>query len=101
GSGLWLETDYSGTLADLIASTDTGILVHSVLGLHTQDSTSGSYSLSAPHCLKIENGKITGRVKAVLNGNFFTHLNDETTTYGISAGEKLPAMKFTAQVVKD
>ncbi len=52
------------------------ILVLSVLGLHTQDKTSGNYSVSTSQALLIRDGEIQGRVKATLNGNLFDNLRD-------------------------
>lgn len=53
---------------------DDAILVLSVLGLHTQDRTSGNYSLSTSQALRVRNGSVQGRVKATLNGNLFDQL---------------------------
>ncbi len=100
GSGMRLETGTAANLADLISDMDEGILVTSVLGLHTQDSSSGNYSLAAPQSLKIENGKLKGRVKAVIGGNFLQHLADPCTRYAGSKGENAPAMQVAAHVVK-
>lgn len=100
GSGLWLECEGAQPMEDMIKEIDQGILVFSVLGLHTQDSTGGSYSLSAPQCLKIEAGEPAGRVKTVITGNFLQHLAGSDTGYGIAPGENFPAMKFTASVVQ-
>jgi PmbA protein len=99
GAGIFLEVSQAKNYQDLIRSMESGILVHNVMGLHTQDSTSGNYSLSAPHCLKVENGKIIGRVKAVLSGNFLHHLADPTTQFGTQPSENFPAMQFLTNVV--
>ncbi len=100
GQGLWLDAEGARNLTDLIEKTENGILVYSVLGLHTQDSVSGSYSLAAPQCLKIEKGKITGRVRTVIAGNFLEHLADPGTDYGLEPGENFPAIKFRANVAR-
>ncbi|HEX6291046.1 MAG TPA: metallopeptidase TldD-related protein [Herpetosiphonaceae bacterium] len=55
---------------------DEAILVLSVLGLHTQDRTSGNYSLSTSQALLIRDGAVQGRIKATLNGNLFDNLRD-------------------------
>lgn len=55
---------------------DHAILVLSILGLHTQDRSSGNYSLSTSQALAINNGAIAGRIKATLNSNFFANLRD-------------------------
>lgn len=58
----------------LLPQLDDAILVLSVLGLHTQDRSSGNYSLSTSQALLIRNGELQGRVKATLNGNLFDQL---------------------------
>ncbi len=100
GQGIWLEVDGARTLTALIEGTESGILVYSVLGLHTQDPVSGSYSLAAPQCLRIEKGKIAGRVKTVIAGNFLEHLADPGTEYGLEPGESFPVLKFEAKVAQ-
>lgn len=100
GTGLWLEAEGSRRLPQLVSGLESGLLVYSVLGLHTQDSTSGNYSLSAPQCLKIEKGKVIGRVKAVISGNFLQHLADSATLYGTVPGANAPAMQFECKAVK-
>ena len=57
------------------------ILVLSVLGIHTQNPTTGDYSLPCPSALYIENGKIIGPVNCVLSGNFFDKLNDDSLEF--------------------
>jgi PmbA protein len=54
---------------------DDAILVLSVLGLHTQDRTSGNYSLSTSQALLVRDGSVQGRIKATLNGNLFDQLH--------------------------
>ena len=41
----------------------------SVLGIHTQDSASGDFSLSAPQVLRIDEGALGGRSRATISGN--------------------------------
>ncbi len=60
----------------LLGELDDAILVLSVLGLHTQDRTSGNYSLSTSQALLVRDGQVRGRVKATLNGNLFDQLRD-------------------------
>lgn len=50
------------------------VLVHSVLGMHTQDAVRGEYSLLAPQGVLYENGSVLGRVTTTLNGSFFSDL---------------------------
>jgi PmbA protein len=51
-----------------------GLYVLSLLGLHTQDTTRGDFSLSAPQALAIRGGALAGRRKAVLSGDFLAGL---------------------------
>jgi PmbA protein len=61
---------------ELQPQLNEAILVLSVLGLHTQDRSSGNYSLSTSQALLIRDGVIQGRIKATLNGNLFNNLRD-------------------------
>lgn len=79
---------------EMIADVDDGLLVLSVLGLHTQDRTSGNYSLSAPQTLVIRNGQIQGKVKATLSGNFLDHLRDDAFSLARFAGQHSPGFAF-------
>ncbi|MEN8151099.1 MAG: metallopeptidase TldD-related protein [Planctomycetota bacterium] len=51
------------------------VLVHSVMGLHTQDAVRGEYSVLAPQGVLYRDGKAMGRVTATLNGSFFEDLS--------------------------
>jgi PmbA protein len=54
----------------LIAETENGILVHSVLGAHTSNPASGDFSVSSPRLLRIKDGEITHPVSsAMISGN--------------------------------
>ena len=102
GGGLYIELDDGGqrqSFDELVKSVDHGLLVYSVLGMHTQDSTSGRFSLSAPRCLVIEDGELKGKVKVTLNGNFFDNINDSRSRFGWDPYEDNPAMEMTCQVV--
>lgn len=57
-------------------------LVLDLLGLHTQDSTTGEFSLSAPTCLLLTSDRhAAGRSKLGLSGNYFELLNDPATRF--------------------
>lgn len=102
GGSMYVEVDDGGqrqSLEELVKSVDKGLLIYSVLGMHTQDSSSGRYSLSAPRCLIIENGELKGKVKATLNGNFFDNINDPNSRFGWDPHEDNPGMEITCQVV--
>lgn len=64
---------------DFVSDVDSGYIVTSVLGLHTQSSGSGDYSVVCPHGVVVRNGKMIGTAKGVLSGNFFRDLNREIT----------------------
>lgn len=78
----------------LIGDTQDGLLVLSVLGLHTQDRTSGNYSLSAPQTLLIRDGAIQGKVKVTLNGNFLDNLRDDALRLVRFAGQHSPGFAY-------
>ena len=78
-AGLYLKHQAEIPWAEALQGVEDGVLVLSVLGLHTQDSVSGSYSLSAPHSLRILKGQIVGRTDVKLTGNFMADLLASTT----------------------
>jgi len=83
-AGLYLKHQAEIPLAKALEGVEDGVLILSVLGLHTQDSVSGSYSLSAPHSLRILKGKIVGKTDCKLTGNFFADLAAPTTKAALS-----------------
>ncbi|AFM42663.1 putative Zn-dependent protease-like protein [Desulfosporosinus acidiphilus SJ4] len=78
-SGLYLEYSVEDSWDKILSTVEDGVLILSVLGLHTQDAVAGSYSLSAPHSLRILKGQIVGKVDVKLSGNFFRDLAAATT----------------------
>ncbi len=61
---------------------DYGLVVYDVLGMHTQDSKEGKYSLTVSYGLLIENGVVKGSVSGVtIAGNFFDVLKDKKTKF--------------------
>ncbi len=78
-AGLYLEHKAEVPWLEALQGVEDGVLVLSVLGLHTQEAVSGSYSLSAPHSLRIIKGKIVGKTDVKLTGNFFADLAAATT----------------------
>jgi len=101
GRGVFMQTS-SKTLSweELIQTVDRGLIVLSVLGLHTQDSSSGSFSLTADQGLLVENGQIIGKSKAVINGDFLYSLTLEDSQFGVVESEDNPGylMMATASV---
>lgn len=85
--------------AQLLKTMDRALIVHSVLGMHTQDSSSGQFSLTADQCLLVEAGIIKGKVKAVINGDFLAALNREDSGLYRVAGEDNPGLVFTASAL--
>jgi PmbA protein len=84
---------------ELVGGTERGLIVYSVLGLHTQDASSGWFSLTADQCLLVEKGQITGKVKAVINGDFLGSLLREDSGFGWVAGEDNPGYAFMANAI--
>ncbi|MGI5871276.1 MAG: metallopeptidase TldD-related protein [Bacillota bacterium] len=95
-----LEVPMVESLEALYARVPRCLVVHSVLGLHTQDASSGIFSLTADQCLWVESGEIKGKVKAVIAGNFFAALASKETLFAKSAWDDNPACLFVADVAK-
>lgn len=97
GRGIFLRTG-SKLLPweELIKTIDRGMIVLSVLGLHTQDSSSGSFSLTADQGLLVENGQIIGKTKAVINGDFLNSLTTMDSQFVVVEGEDNPGYLMTA-----
>jgi len=75
-----------------------GALVLSALGIHTQDSSNGDFSLSAPQTLSIADGDFAGRMRATISGNLFDLLNDESTAFVDFEGERIPGMLIACRL---
>ncbi|AGA70239.1 putative Zn-dependent protease-like protein [Desulfitobacterium dichloroeliminans LMG P-21439] len=91
-SGLYLESRQGKPWEEALSGIEDGILILSVLGMHTQNSASGDYSLSAPQSLRILKGKIAGKRDVKLNGNFFKDLASLETILGQGEIETKPYM---------
>jgi len=77
---------------DLLSTIGTALLVFSFLGLHTQDRTSGEYSLTAPNAVVISRSQLQGRAKVTLTGNFFQQLQSESFRLVTFPGHHFPGM---------
>ena len=56
---------------------DEGYIVHSVMGAHTANPTSGDFSVTASTILRVENGEIRGALKqAGVSGNLFRAISN-------------------------
>ncbi len=78
-AGLYLTHKAEVPWVEALQGVEDGVLILSVLGLHAQEAVSGSYSLSAPHSLRIIKGKIVGKTDVKLTGNFLADLAAATT----------------------
>ncbi|MCL6591392.1 MAG: hypothetical protein K6U80_15735 [Firmicutes bacterium] len=97
GKGFFLKpAACQRTWEQLIGETEYGLIVYSVLGLHTQDSSSGVFSLTADQCLLVKNGKIQGKTKAVIHGDFLGSLSQSASKFGFMEGEDNPGYAFWA-----
>jgi PmbA protein len=75
-----------------------GALVLSVLGVHTQDSASGDFSLSAPQVLALDGRGYCGRIRATISGNLFDVLRDEHLQFVRFEGEHTPGLLFPCRL---
>jgi PmbA protein len=73
----------------LLERMNDGYIVHSVMGAHTANPTSGDFSVTTSTILRVENGEILGPVKqAGLSGNLAgallddVHLGDDVRIQG-------------------
>lgn len=96
GRGIFLRSGSLLSWEELIKTIDRGLIVLSVLGLHTQDATLGSFSLTADQSLLVENGRILGKTKAVINGDFLNSLTLNDSLFGTVAGEDNPGFLMKA-----
>ncbi|MCU0727165.1 MAG: metallopeptidase TldD-related protein [Planctomycetes bacterium] len=74
------------------------LLVHSVLGMHTQDHVRGEYSLLCPQGVLYEEGRPLGRVTGTLNGSFFEDLRSEALCAVEFPGFACPGLALTAEL---
>ncbi|SCX81129.1 metallopeptidase TldD-related protein [Alkaliphilus peptidifermentans] len=83
---------------DTISKIENGIIVCDLLGMHTQDATSGNYSLTAPNCIQVINGQLMGGCKAIISGNFLNALKEEYTKLGKIPMEDVPFILMKSKV---
>jgi PmbA protein len=81
-----------------LEQADGGVLVLSVLGVHTQDSASGDFSLSVPQALAIAGAGFSGRLKATISGNLFELLNSEGLKLVGFEGEHTPGLSVDCRL---
>lgn len=83
---------------ELSKTTGTYLLAFSLLGIHTQNTMLGSYSLPCPECLYVKDDKIVGPVKPVITGNFFDVLKDPSTQFVSTDLSQAPMLYFETDV---
>jgi len=97
-SGIYLKHQAEVPWDQALQSVEDGVLILSVLGLHTQETVSGSYSLSAPHSLRILKGKIVGKTDVKLTGNFLADMAAATTKTALSNLDSYPYLMMKTGV---
>ena len=95
-----LELEASGTLSseEAYEIASGGALVLSVLGVHTQDPSSGDFSLAAPQTLKLGPAGPEGRIKTTISGNLFEVLRSDALRLVRFEGEHTPALLFPCRL---
>ncbi|KUO65641.1 MAG: hypothetical protein APF84_15095 [Gracilibacter sp. BRH_c7a] len=95
--GIIINHKSSTNWSQKINEIQDGVLVLSVLGLHTQNHVAGSYSLAAPSCLRIEKGILTGRTDVRISGNMWRIMKSKDTTYAFSEHDNHPYIITTTR----
>lgn len=75
---LFTSTAPTRSREDMIGELDEGWVVHSVMGAHTANPTSGDFSVTSSSILRVENGEVIGALKqAGVSGNLPSSLQGE------------------------
>jgi PmbA protein len=82
---------------ELVAGIEHGLVVYGLLGLHTQDSTRGNFSVTVAQGLVVRDGRTLGRAKAIIAGNFFEALRQDFQL-GSQEGRDVPGLMIQADV---
>ena len=82
------------TREEALSGPGRRVLVHSVMGMHTQDAVRGEYSLLAPQGVLYEDGDCRGRITATLNGSFFEDLRSPDLCLVDFEGFSCPGLMF-------
>lgn len=96
-SSFWLPKP-AADVETLVGGLERGLIVHQMLGLHTQDSARGSFSLTVAQGLVVEGGKAVGRAKAIIAGNFLEALREGVTFASVPGKDGL-ALMITGEVL--
>lgn len=83
---------------DALDRASGGAFVLSVLGVHTQDSASGDFSLSAPQALVVGADGLAGRMRGTLSGNLFDLLSSDDLHFVDVEGEHTPGLLFPCRL---
>lgn len=89
---LFFEGPPSISYDDALSAAAGGALVLSVLGVHTQDFTSGDFSLSAPQTLAVGPSGLEGRLRSTISGNVFEILRSPELSLVRFPGEHTPGL---------
>jgi PmbA protein len=92
------EGEHEAALPAALSRASGGLLVLHVLGVHTQDPSSGDFSLSAPQSLAVSDGSLGGRVRATISGNLFDLLRRDDTAFVRFEGETTPGLLVRCRV---
>jgi len=98
---LYLEGPQPIPLDEALPLAAGGALILSVLGVHTQDSASGDFSLSAPQALRLDPSApdgYAGRVRLTISGNLFEILSDPELRFVRFDGEHTPGLLFPCRI---
>ena len=98
GDTVFLEGPRAISYDDALAKAAGGALVLYVLGVHTQDLTSGDFSLSAPQTLAIGAEGIEGRLRGTISGNLFELLRSEALALVRFPGEHVPGLLVSCRL---
>ena len=74
------------------------VVVHSTMGLHTQDAVRAEYSVLAPQGVLHEDGVSRGRVGCTLNGSFFADLASPDLAFVRFEGFKSPGLLLQVEL---
>jgi PmbA protein len=91
---LELSASESVTERQAYAVAAGGALILSVLGVHTLDSASGDFSLSAPQALILGTDGPRGRIRTTISGNVFAALRDDALRLVDFEDETTPGLLF-------
>ena len=72
-----ISSNKSQSREELIETMDQGYVVHSVMGAHTANPTSGDFSVTTSTILRVEDGEVKGALKqAGVSGNLFKAISN-------------------------